>query len=113
MAVLNFVQEEVSARLENACVMMDGQVATWINKNTVIYLFPCFYFTYNMFVPLGQECEDRLEDLPKFIADDFTTTPSNINWKRVVGGKISEICGPIASGEALHFYGVTTPLYRL
>ncbi|RXG52855.1 Reelin [Armadillidium vulgare] len=53
----------------------------------------------------GKNCEKVKYTLPKYISDDFTSSTDDKMWKTIVGAKISELCGPIASGPALHFYG--------
>ncbi|KAB7504617.1 Reelin [Armadillidium nasatum] len=53
----------------------------------------------------GKNCEEIKHTLPKYISDDFTSSTDDKMWKTIVGAKISELCGPIASGPALHFYG--------
>ncbi|WAR26098.1 RELN-like protein [Mya arenaria] len=51
----------------------------------------------------GFDCSASTIDLPVYSYDMFTG--ESYNWYKVVGGKRTKPCKPIASGSALHFTG--------
>ncbi|KAJ6666292.1 hypothetical protein lerEdw1_000564 [Lerista edwardsae] len=54
----------------------------------------------------GLYCDEPEIPLPTQLKDNFNRAPSNQNWLTVNGGKLSTVCGAVASGMALHFSGV-------
>lgn len=56
----------------------------------------------------GLYCDEPEVSLPTQLKDNFNRAPSNQNWLTVNGGKLSTVCGAVASGLALHFSGVRT-----
>ncbi|XP_006820452.1 reelin-like, partial [Saccoglossus kowalevskii] len=55
----------------------------------------------------GDTCNIPLKPLPKQLRDKFEKPPDKA-WITVNGGLISDICEPLPSGKALHFYGACT-----
>lgn len=55
----------------------------------------------------GLYCDEPEAPLPTQLKDNFNRAPSNQNWLIVNGGKLSTVCGAVASGMALHFSGVS------
>lgn len=55
----------------------------------------------------GLYCDEPETSLPTQLKDNFNRAPSNQNWLAVNGGKLSTVCGAVASGMALHFSGVS------
>ncbi|KAL8220926.1 UNVERIFIED_CONTAM: hypothetical protein K2H54_056520, partial [Gekko kuhli] len=53
----------------------------------------------------GLYCDEPEIALPAQLKDNFNRAPSNQNWLTVNGGKLSTVCGAVASGMALHFSG--------
>ncbi|KAJ7407130.1 hypothetical protein WISP_128431 [Willisornis vidua] len=53
----------------------------------------------------GLYCDEPETPLPTQLKDNFNRSPSNQNWLTVNGGKLSTVCGAVASGMALHFSG--------
>ncbi|KAG7169873.1 Reelin-like, partial [Homarus americanus] len=53
----------------------------------------------------GASCEEPLSHLAEYIVADFSSDGWMADWRKVVGGQVTEHCGPIASGQALHFLG--------
>ncbi|XP_048861285.1 reelin-like [Brienomyrus brachyistius] len=53
----------------------------------------------------GEYCDERLAPLPSQLKDSFSRAPGPSSWLLVVGGKLSSVCGIVASGAALHFGG--------
>ncbi|XP_039625794.1 reelin isoform X1 [Polypterus senegalus] len=53
-------------------------------------------------------CDEPESPLPTQLKDNFNRPPSAQNWLLVNGGKLSAICGAVASGTALHFSGGCT-----
>ncbi|MEJ1272528.1 solute carrier family 26 member 5 [Cricetulus griseus] len=53
----------------------------------------------------GLYCDEPEISLPTQLKDNFNRAPSNQNWLAVNGGKLSTVCGAVASGLALHFSG--------
>lgn len=53
----------------------------------------------------GAGCEEPKSSLPTELRDHFTEEPSTSKYHLLVGGVISDLCGPMASGTVLHFYG--------
>lgn len=58
----------------------------------------------------GLYCDESETSLPTQLKDNFNRAPSNQNWLTVNGGKLSTVCGAVASGMALHFSGVSVLL---
>lgn len=58
----------------------------------------------------GLYCDEPETSLPTQLKDNFNRAPSNQNWLTVNGGKLSTVCGAVASGMALHFSGVSAGL---
>ncbi|KAK7028233.1 hypothetical protein SK128_005960 [Halocaridina rubra] len=56
----------------------------------------------------GSSCELVEEPLPTFIVADFTGENDPSHWRKLVGAQITSHCGPITSGQALHFTGACT-----
>ena len=54
----------------------------------------------------GEYCDEPLAPLPTQLKDSFSKAPSLSHWTLVTGGKLSSVCGAVASGAALHFSGV-------
>ncbi|CAL4060999.1 unnamed protein product, partial [Meganyctiphanes norvegica] len=52
----------------------------------------------------GSFCEKPKHPLQEFIADEFIEETSPNKWRKVVGGQVTDQCGPITGGKALHFY---------
>lgn len=55
----------------------------------------------------GLYCDEPETSLPTQLKDNFNRAPSTQNWLTVNGGKLSTVCGAVASGMALHFSGVS------
>ncbi|KAE8616335.1 hypothetical protein XENTR_v10008776 [Xenopus tropicalis] len=53
----------------------------------------------------GIYCDEPELSLPTQLKDTFNRAPSSHNWLTVNGGKLSSVCGAVASGMALHFSG--------
>nr|XP_060484465.1 reelin [Panthera onca] len=53
----------------------------------------------------GLYCDEPETSLPTQLKDNFNRAPSTQNWLTVNGGKLSTVCGAVASGMALHFSG--------
>ncbi|XP_033017520.1 reelin isoform X2 [Lacerta agilis] len=58
----------------------------------------------------GLYCDEPEIPLPTQLKDNFNRAPSNQNWLAVNGGKLSTVCGAVASGMALHFSGACSRL---
>lgn len=56
----------------------------------------------------GDSCEESKSPLPTELRDSFTEEPSPNKYAIIVGGVLSDLCGPLASGSSMHFYGVRT-----
>lgn len=61
----------------------------------------------------GLYCDEPETSLPVQLKDNFNRAPSSQNWLTVNGGKLSTVCGAVASGLALHFSGVRVGLKLL
>lgn len=55
----------------------------------------------------GIYCDEPEVSLPTQLKDTFNRAPASQNWLTVSGGKLSSVCGAVASGMALHFSGVS------
>ncbi|XP_068578627.1 reelin-like isoform X1 [Cebidichthys violaceus] len=53
----------------------------------------------------GEYCDEPVAPLPSQLKDSFSRTPSLSHWHVLTGGKLSTVCGAVASGAALHFSG--------
>uniref|UniRef100_A0A673MNI9 Reelin n=1 Tax=Sinocyclocheilus rhinocerous TaxID=307959 RepID=A0A673MNI9_9TELE len=53
----------------------------------------------------GEFCDEPLVSLPAQLKDSFSRAPALNHWHLLTGGKISSVCGAVASGSALHFSG--------
>uniref|UniRef100_W5NEI9 Reelin n=1 Tax=Lepisosteus oculatus TaxID=7918 RepID=W5NEI9_LEPOC len=53
----------------------------------------------------GEDCDEPQVTLPSQLKDSFGRPPSPANWLLLTGGKLSTVCGAVASGAALHFSG--------
>uniref|UniRef100_A0A4W5LSG4 Reelin n=1 Tax=Hucho hucho TaxID=62062 RepID=A0A4W5LSG4_9TELE len=53
----------------------------------------------------GEYCDESVAPLPSQLKDSFSRAPSLSHWHLVTGGKLSTVCGAVASGTALHFSG--------
>ncbi|XP_041109989.1 reelin-like isoform X1 [Polyodon spathula] len=53
----------------------------------------------------GLYCDEPEGSLPTQLKDNFNRAPSAHNWLLLHGGKLSGLCGAVASGTALHFSG--------
>ncbi|XP_005995356.1 reelin isoform X2 [Latimeria chalumnae] len=53
----------------------------------------------------GLYCDEPARSLPTQLKDNFNRAPSSQNWLMVNGGKLSTVCGAVASGMTLHFSG--------
>ncbi|XP_064807239.1 reelin-like isoform X2 [Oncorhynchus masou masou] len=53
----------------------------------------------------GEYCDEPVAPLPSQLKDSFSRAPSLSHWHLVTGGKLSTVCGAVASGAALHFSG--------
>ncbi|KAF8766780.1 Reelin like protein [Argiope bruennichi] len=53
----------------------------------------------------GADCGESKSSLPTELRDSFASEPSKSKYSLVAGGILSDLCGPLASGSALHFYG--------
>ncbi|MCI4379303.1 hypothetical protein PGIGA_G00226440 [Pangasianodon gigas] len=56
----------------------------------------------------GGYCEKALVPLLSQVKDSFSRAPSLNHWRLLTGGKLSTVCGAVASGTALHFSGLCT-----
>ncbi|XP_051890268.1 reelin isoform X1 [Pristis pectinata] len=56
----------------------------------------------------GMYCDEPKTSLPRQLKDNFNRSPSSNNWLTVNGGKLTTVCGVVASGMALHFSGGCT-----
>ncbi|XP_072551813.1 reelin-like isoform X2 [Salminus brasiliensis] len=56
----------------------------------------------------GEYCSEALVSLPYQLKDSFSRAPSLNHWHLLTGGKLSSVCGAVASGAALHFSGSCT-----
>lgn len=54
----------------------------------------------------GEYCDEPVVPLPSQLKDSFSRAPSLSHWHILTGGKLSTVCGAVASGAALHFSGV-------
>jgi len=54
----------------------------------------------------GEYCDEPVISLPSQLKDSFSRAPSLSHWHILTGGKLSTVCGAVASGAALHFSGV-------
>lgn len=59
----------------------------------------------------GIYCDEPEVSLPTQLKDTFNRAPASQNWLTVNGGKLSSVCGAVASGMALHFSGVSISLF--
>lgn len=55
----------------------------------------------------GEYCDEPVVPLPSQLKDSFSRAPSLSHWHVLTGGKLSTVCGAVASGAALHFSGVS------
>lgn len=55
----------------------------------------------------GEYCDEPVVPLPSQLKDSFSRAPSLSHWHLLTGGKLSTVCGAVASGAALHFSGVS------
>ncbi|XP_071551543.1 LOW QUALITY PROTEIN: reelin-like [Panulirus ornatus] len=54
----------------------------------------------------GDQCQVPSSSLPTYIVAEFSSeTEWQAVWRAVVGGQTTDHCGPIATGQALHFLG--------
>uniref|UniRef100_A0A3Q3J4K3 Reelin n=1 Tax=Monopterus albus TaxID=43700 RepID=A0A3Q3J4K3_MONAL len=53
----------------------------------------------------GEYCDEPVVPLPSQLKDSFSRAPSLSHWHILTGGKLSTVCGAVASGAALHFSG--------
>ncbi|KAI1888402.1 hypothetical protein AGOR_G00184780 [Albula goreensis] len=53
----------------------------------------------------GEYCDEPQAPLPSQLKDSFSRPPSPSSWHLLTGGKLSTVCGAVASGAALHFSG--------
>lgn len=51
--------------------------------------------------------------LPVEARDTFTGGANADLWSLVLGGEVEEECGPVASGEAMHFNKVRLNTYKV
>ncbi|XP_061108680.1 reelin [Conger conger] len=56
----------------------------------------------------GEYCDEPQAPLPPQLKDSFSRPPSPSSWHLLTGGKLSTVCGAVASGAALHFSGGCT-----
>lgn len=61
----------------------------------------------------GDSCEESKSPLPTELRDSFTEEPSPNKYAIIVGGVLSDLCGPLASGSSMHFYGVSIYTYLI
>lgn len=59
----------------------------------------------------GGYCEEALVPLLSQVKDSFSRAPSLNHWRLLTGGKLSTVCGAVASSTALHFSGVRLHLH--
>ncbi|KAG5845891.1 hypothetical protein ANANG_G00143990 [Anguilla anguilla] len=55
----------------------------------------------------GEYCDEPQTPCPQ-LKDSFSRPPSPSSWHLLTGGKLSTVCGAVASGAALHFSGSCT-----
>lgn len=55
----------------------------------------------------GASCNEPKSPLPSELRDQFLHNPSSA-WYQINGGVVSDLCGPVGSGSAFHFYGPCT-----
>ncbi|MBN3305955.1 RELN protein, partial [Amia calva] len=53
----------------------------------------------------GVYCDEPQVALPSQLKDSFSRPPSPQSWVVLTGGRVSSVCGAVASGAALHFSG--------
>ncbi|XP_047498511.1 reelin-like [Penaeus chinensis] len=53
----------------------------------------------------GNSCESPERPLPTFLAEDFEGAVTPGRWRRVVGALVTDHCGPVGAGSALHLVG--------
>ncbi|GIY36220.1 reelin [Caerostris darwini] len=53
----------------------------------------------------GDGCGESKSSLPTELRDTFSSEPSFTKYSLIAGGILSDLCGPLASGSSLHFYG--------
>uniref|UniRef100_A0A8C9VAA0 Reelin n=1 Tax=Scleropages formosus TaxID=113540 RepID=A0A8C9VAA0_SCLFO len=53
----------------------------------------------------GVYCDEPQAPLPTQLKDSFSRSPAPSSWVLLTGGKLSTVCGVVASGAALHFSG--------
>ncbi|XP_058243950.1 reelin isoform X2 [Hemibagrus wyckioides] len=56
----------------------------------------------------GGFCDEAILPLLSQVKDSFSRAPSPSYWRLLTGGKLSTVCGSVASGRALHFSGLCT-----
>ncbi|KAK3548865.1 hypothetical protein QTP70_021277 [Hemibagrus guttatus] len=56
----------------------------------------------------GGFCDEAILPLLSQVKDSFSRAPSPSYWRLLTGGKLSTVCGAVASGRALHFSGLCT-----
>lgn len=61
----------------------------------------------------GEYCDEPVLPLPSQLKDSFSRAPSLSHWHVLTGGKLSSVCGAVASGAALHFSGVGPPVLEI
>lgn len=93
-----------------------GCLILWMTQNNTDKVISCrisfklsspFAITYRCDEDWGGlYCDEPEISLPTQLKDNFNRAPSNQNWLTVNGGKLSTVCGAVASGMALHFSGV-------
>lgn len=108
------------------CCLFEGGILfdllIWSHKVTVTHhnLSFSFYYTFVSDSPLlprcdtewgGEYCDEPVGALPSQLKDSFSRAPSLTHWHVLTGGKLSTVCGAVASGAALHFSGVNTPFF--
>ncbi|KAM9481369.1 reelin [Clarias gariepinus] len=54
----------------------------------------------------GRYCNKALVTLLSKVKDSFNHAPSVNHWHLLTGGKLSTVCGTVASGSSLHFSGL-------
>lgn len=106
----------------------DYFIKVYILSNNLLFLaiYTIFYlFIYKIWQILilphnrcddgwtGNDCEESKSFLPKELRDSFSEEPLPNKYALIVGGMISDLCGPLASGSSMHFYGVSTWFYAL
>lgn len=112
-----FILSCLVALLYTACMCCDIKLSkltiTWWPACLWIWLFVSASTILSRCDPEwgGEYCDEPVVPLPSQLKDSFSRAPSLSHWHILTGGKLSTVCGAVASGAALHFSGVNIHLH--